>query len=102
MRVPAQNPAALAVKTSPFGEAARRDLAEPCIQKCFRPSGRIHHCWRRFAGLVQTEDELANALAHEIEDVELGQVSSHVAVLMRKKEIKNLQVGPNPGAHLDV
>jgi len=28
--------------------------------------------------LVQTEDELANALAQEIEDVELGQVSSDI------------------------
>jgi predicted Zn-dependent protease len=42
--------------------------------------------------LAQTEDELANALAHEIEQVELGQVSRRVGQLAKQKEIKNLEV----------
>ena len=42
--------------------------------------------------LVQTEDELANALAHEIEHVELGHVSSRVAELTKQKDINHLQV----------
>jgi len=42
--------------------------------------------------IVQTEDELANALAHEIEHVELGQVSGRVSGLTKQKEIKNLEL----------
>jgi hypothetical protein len=42
--------------------------------------------------LAQTEDELANALAHEIEHVELGQVSSRVTELTRQKDINHLRV----------
>jgi predicted Zn-dependent protease len=42
--------------------------------------------------LAQTEDELANALAHEIEHVELGQVSARVRELAKQKEMKNLEV----------
>ena len=42
--------------------------------------------------LTQTEDELANALAHEIEHVELGQVSRRVAELTKQKNVKNLKV----------
>jgi predicted Zn-dependent protease len=42
--------------------------------------------------LTQTEDELANALAHEIEHVELGQVSRRVSELAKHKEIKKLEV----------
>src|SRR5260370_26759818 len=41
--------------------------------------------------IAQREDELANALAHEIEHVELGEVSRRVSEL-RKKEIKNLEL----------
>jgi predicted Zn-dependent protease len=41
---------------------------------------------------AQTEDELANALAHEIEHVELGQVSRRVSELGKQKEMKNLEV----------
>lgn len=41
---------------------------------------------------AQTEDELANALAHEIEHAELGQVSRRVSELAKQKEIKNLEV----------
>lgn len=42
--------------------------------------------------ITQTEDELANVLAHEIEHVELGQVSRRVSELERQKEIKNLEL----------
>lgn len=42
--------------------------------------------------LTQTEDELANALAHEIEHVELGQVSRRVTELTKRKDVKNLKV----------
>ncbi|HEY3619592.1 MAG TPA: M48 family metallopeptidase, partial [Candidatus Sulfotelmatobacter sp.] len=42
--------------------------------------------------IAQTEDELANVLAHEIEHVELGQVSRRVNELGKHKEIKNLEL----------
>jgi predicted Zn-dependent protease len=42
--------------------------------------------------IAQTEDELANVLAHEIEHVELGQVSGRVSELRKRKEIKNLEL----------
>jgi beta-barrel assembly-enhancing protease len=42
--------------------------------------------------LTQTEDELANALAHEIEHVELGQVGRRVSELAKHKEIQKLAV----------
>ena len=42
--------------------------------------------------IAQTEDELANVLAHEIEHVELGQVSGRVSELRKQKEIKNLEL----------
>lgn len=42
--------------------------------------------------LAQTEDELANALAHEIEHVELAQVSARVTELTKQKDIKDLHV----------
>ncbi|HEV2987239.1 MAG TPA: M48 family metallopeptidase [Candidatus Angelobacter sp.] len=42
--------------------------------------------------LAQTEDELASALAHEIEHVELGQVNTRVTELTRQKNINELQV----------
>lgn len=43
--------------------------------------------------IAQTEDELANVLAHEIEHLELGQVSRRVNELARRKEIKSLELG---------
>jgi predicted Zn-dependent protease len=39
--------------------------------------------------LAQTEDELANALAHEIEHVELGQVSARAAELAKQEGSEN-------------
>ena len=42
--------------------------------------------------IAQTEDELANVLAHEIEHVELGQVSRRVSELRKQKEIRNLEL----------
>jgi predicted Zn-dependent protease len=42
--------------------------------------------------VTQTEDELANALAHEIEHVELGQVSRRVRELENQKGIENLEL----------
>lgn len=42
--------------------------------------------------ITQTEDELANALAHEIEHVELGQVSNRVKKLTKRNGIKHVQV----------
>jgi predicted Zn-dependent protease len=48
--------------------------------------------------LTQTEDELANASAHEIEHVELGQVSRRVGELARHKETEKLVVNEfSPG-----
>lgn len=42
--------------------------------------------------LAQTEDELANALAHEIEHLQLGHVSSRVTELTKQKDKNHLQV----------
>ena len=42
--------------------------------------------------IAQTEDELANVLAHEIAHAELGQVSRRVSELRKQKEIKNLEL----------
>jgi predicted Zn-dependent protease len=42
--------------------------------------------------IAQTEDELANVLAHEIEHVELGQVTGGVSELRKQEEIKNLEL----------
>jgi len=42
--------------------------------------------------LAVTEDELANALAHEIEHVELGQVGRRVTELINKKRLDQIQV----------
>ena len=42
--------------------------------------------------LTETEDELANVLAHEIEHVELGQVSRRVTELTKHKDMKSLHV----------
>ena len=42
--------------------------------------------------IAQTEDELANVLAHEIEHVELGHVSRRVSELGKQKGIKNLEL----------
>jgi predicted Zn-dependent protease len=42
--------------------------------------------------IAQTEDELANVLAHEIEHVELGQVSARASELRKRKEINNLEL----------
>ena len=43
--------------------------------------------------ITQTEDELANVLAHEIEHMELGQVGRRVKELARQKEIRSLELG---------
>jgi beta-barrel assembly-enhancing protease len=42
--------------------------------------------------IARTEDELANVLAHEIEHVELGQVSRRMSELGKQKEVKNLEL----------
>jgi len=42
--------------------------------------------------IAQTEDELANVLAHEIEHVDLGQVSRRVSELRKQKEIESLEL----------
>jgi predicted Zn-dependent protease len=42
--------------------------------------------------IAQTEDELANVLAHEIEHVELGQVSRRVSELGKQKDIKDFEL----------
>jgi predicted Zn-dependent protease len=42
--------------------------------------------------IAQTEDELAKALAHEIEHVEFGQVSRRVSELRKQKEMKDLKL----------
>jgi predicted Zn-dependent protease len=42
--------------------------------------------------VAQTEDELANVLAHEIEHLELGQVSRYVSELTKQKKIETLKL----------
>jgi len=42
--------------------------------------------------IAETEDELANVLAHEIEHVDLGQVSRRVSELRKLKEIEKLEL----------
>lgn len=42
--------------------------------------------------IAQTEDELANVLAHEIEHVELGQVGRRMTELLKRKEMTNLEL----------
>ena len=49
--------------------------------------------------LAQTEDELANALAHEIEHVELGQVSARAAELAKQEGIEKLKVSDFFGSY---
>ncbi|HTW58171.1 MAG TPA: M48 family metallopeptidase [Terriglobales bacterium] len=49
--------------------------------------------------IAQTEDELANVLGHEIEHVELGQVSGRVSELRKQKEIGNLHLRDFTGGY---
>jgi predicted Zn-dependent protease len=64
----------------------------PDFKSSFALPGRYVIVGGGLLALTQTEDELANALAHEIEHVELGQVSSRVTELKKGKDIKDLQV----------
>jgi len=64
----------------------------PAFKSAFALAGGYIVVAAGLLAIAQTEDELANALAHEIEHVELGQVSSRVSELAKHKEIKNLEV----------
>jgi len=64
----------------------------PDFKSAFALPGRSIIVGGGLLALTQTEDELANALAHEIEHVELGQVSRRVTELTKQKEARNLKV----------
>jgi predicted Zn-dependent protease len=64
----------------------------PDFKSAFALPGRYIIVGGGLLALTQTEDELASALAHEIEHVELGQVSGRVTELTKQKDIKNLRV----------
>jgi predicted Zn-dependent protease len=64
----------------------------PDFKSAFALPGRFIIVGGGLLALTQTEDELANALAHEIEHVELGQVSRRVSELRKQKEIKDLEL----------
>lgn len=64
----------------------------PEFQSAFALPGRNIIVGGGLLALTQTEDELANALAHEIQHVELGQVSARVTELTKQRDIKELQV----------
>jgi len=64
----------------------------PDFKSAFALPGRFIIVGGGLLALTQTEDELANALAHEIEHVELGQVSRRVNELKKQKEIKNMEL----------
>lgn len=64
----------------------------PEFKSSFALPGRYIIVGGGLLALTQTEDELANALAHEIEHVELAQVSGRLAELTKQKDIKDLRV----------
>jgi predicted Zn-dependent protease len=64
----------------------------PAFRSAFALPGRYIIVGGGLLALTQTKDELANALAHEIEHVELGHVSARVTELMKQRGIENLQV----------
>ncbi len=64
----------------------------PGFKSAFALPGRYIIVGGGLLALTQTEDELANALAHEIEHVELGQVSRRETELTKQKDVKNLRV----------
>jgi beta-barrel assembly-enhancing protease len=64
----------------------------PDFKSAFALPGRYVIVGGGLLALAQTEDELANALAHEIEHVELGQVSRRVTELTKQKAVKDLKV----------
>jgi predicted Zn-dependent protease len=64
----------------------------PQFKSSFALPGRNIIVGGGLLAMAETEDELANALAHEIEHVELGQVSARVAELTKHKDIEDLHV----------
>src|SRR5271156_199654 len=64
----------------------------PAFKSAFALPGRYIIVGGGLLALTQTEDELANALAHEIEHVDLGQVSRREAELTKHEDVKNLKV----------
>jgi predicted Zn-dependent protease len=64
----------------------------PGFKSAFALSGGYIIVGGGLLAITQTEDELANALAHEIEHVELGQVDARVAALAKEKGAQNLRV----------
>ncbi len=64
----------------------------PEFKSAFALPGRYIIVGGGLLALTQTEDELANALAHEIEHVELAQVSRRVTELTKRKDIQELHV----------
>lgn len=64
----------------------------PDFKSAFALPGRYVIVGGGLLALTQTEDELANALAHEIEHVELAQVSRRVTELTKRKDLTVLKV----------
>jgi predicted Zn-dependent protease len=64
----------------------------PAFKSAFALPGQYIIVGGGLLALTQTEDELANGLAHEIEHVELGQVSARAKELTKQKGVENLQV----------
>ena len=64
----------------------------PDFKSAFALPGRYIIVGGGLLAIAQTEDELANVLAHEIEHVELGQVSRRVSELEKHKDIKKVEL----------
>jgi predicted Zn-dependent protease len=64
----------------------------PAFKSAFALPGRYVVVGGGILAVAQTEDELANMLAHEVEHVELGQVGRRMAELLKRKEMKDLEL----------
>jgi predicted Zn-dependent protease len=64
----------------------------PQFKSAFALPGRNIIVGGGLLAITEAEDELANALGHEIEHVELGQVSARVTELTKRKGIADLHV----------
>jgi predicted Zn-dependent protease len=73
----------------------------PDFKSSFALSGGYIIVGGGILAIAQTEDELANVLAHEIEHVELGQVSRRVSELtkQKQKEIEDLRLRDFTGGY---
>jgi beta-barrel assembly-enhancing protease len=71
----------------------------PDFKSSFALSGGYIIVGGGILAIAQTEDELANVLAHEIEHVELGQVSRRVSELTKQKKIEDLRLRDFTGGY---